>query len=108
MAETIVDLDGRLAIASPITMTDRPEKHIHYYPTGVRTRDYPHLVGEGVEYDSWRKAYYIPSRGTYIRGADGADTLPIKHEVVAIPPPSRGGRDWRWQWYGDRWIKVGR
>ena len=105
----IVKHDNKLYIKEK-AMADFSEPVMHYlhYPTDLRAREWPELVGLTCEYDRFFGGYHVKvgDRWRKILLPNGGQTSPEFTESEAVKPPGRGGKDWRWQWRWGKWEKV--
>ena len=117
--ETLYEKDGWLYVRCEIANWSKPERHIHYWPTGIRMLDF--AMREGFEEANKRigmkltyqgNGVYYDEKFTTYRLQDGSQTKPAWTETESIPEPKQRGkklettyRDGAWHKYTARgWV----
>ena len=87
---------------------NKPEESRAYWPTGLSVRDYGQFIGQEARYLSRTDGYWEVGSGygaVKVQIEGGSEAHPIHSETRPLKPPSRGGKDWKWVYKGERWVK---
>lgn len=101
MTGKITEHNGRLYITTTDTMFNEPVRYTQFWPTGLRSADYPKWIGKDVSY-----------LGDLLYGLQGWNSTKIRLssdkcefiEEQAVPIPKTRGLDTRW--HNGRWEKL--
>ena len=114
--DTLIDLEGWAVVRSPMTLSDKPEEIVNYYPTGMRVKDlienYGIPVPADLEYSTMGRYAVMTGRPMYgqariIALPQLGQTRCIKQEIIPIPGPKvRKGIEVRWRGRWEKYLKA--
>ena len=100
--------DGYIYIVGELDMSDRPEKSLYWWPTGLKAYDYKRdygedRIGQKMYPGNLGNGKYIGEDGLIYNLTNGGQTIAAYTELVSIPAPKTKLET---HWSNGRWMKL--